>query len=212
MGNANISIEEFEALTDRVFSYLVTDFGYTAMPAEWGGRFDTGLVRNFVRDDLTIGFIFGDADSSHLCSIYFEDGKDRDVRQRYMIRGLSILLLDRKPGYQHKSSRDLTDDDSIIDAISEYALLLKEFGEDAIRGDFSGFPTLVYLLVYTDKKRPAGEEFVRNIGVFSTLELAELALSNRREMMGHIERPNGYEIWRVDVDPKTLIRPEDFLP
>jgi len=192
--------EEFESISDEAFSYLVSDFGYSARPTERGGLFKSGFVRRFVKGELAINFLFGDVDSSHLCSVWFDDGIADSVQRRHKGRSLRILLLDRYPEYAHKSDRDLTDEYSGADAIMEYAALIREFGEDAIAGDYSAFPTLVYLLMYVPSEELKMQDLGRLIGVFSSLELAEKAIGYRHKAMGNHERIDGYQIWRVDIE------------
>lgn len=202
--------EEFESISDEAFSYLVSDFAYSARPTERGGYLKSGFARRFVKGELTINFLFGDADSSHLCSVWFDDGIAARVQRRYADRALSVLLSERYPEYAHKSSRDLTDDYSGADAIMEYAALLREFGEDAIAGDYSAFPTLVYLLMYVQTEQLKMPDSGRPIGVFSSLRLAEKAIANRHMAMANHERADGYQIWCFDIDPRWLIQPEAF--
>lgn len=205
-----MTLEEFEAITDEAFSYLLSDFGYSARPPERGGRFMSGFVRRYVKSGFAIHFLFGDADSSHLCSITFDDGVAERVLRRHMARTLSTLLLDRHPDYVHKSSRDVTDETSAAEAILEYGKLLREFGEDAINGDFSAFPTLVYLLMYVAGKGSTSGDCGQPLGIFSSLDLVETAIANRQESMANHEHIDGYEIWCVDIDPRWLIRPDDL--
>jgi hypothetical protein len=136
-----ITVDEFELITNEAFSFLISDFGYSAKPPKRGGHFGTALIREFVKGDLRIHFIFGDADSNSLCSIAFDDGVDARVHRRHMPRTFSILLRNRFPNYRHRTKDDLTHEGSIADVILEYGRLLRDYGTDAIKGDFSAFPT-----------------------------------------------------------------------
>lgn len=202
-----MTVDEFASITDDAFSFLISEFGYSAKPPARGGRFGTGLVREFVKGDLRIVFIFGNADSNRLCSIAFEDGSiNARVQHHHMQRTLSVLLMDRLPDYRQKTREDLTHENAFADIILEYARLLKDYGADAVRGDFSAFPTLVYLLVYVpDRKEPG---IARPIAILSSPEVAEKAMTNRHgQMRGH-EELEGYEVWSMDTDPLWLMRPE----
>jgi hypothetical protein len=204
-----ITVDEFESVTNEAFSFLTSDFGYSAKPPKRGGHFGTALIRMFVKGNLKIHFSFGDADSNDLCSIAFNDGIDAKVRRRHMERTLSILLRDRLPSYRHKTSDDLACGNLVADIILEYGRLLRDYGADVVKGDFSAFPTLVYLLVHVASKQKA-LDIGRPVGIFSSLELAEKAIINRHEQVRGYEGCKGYEIWSMDIDPARLIRPADF--
>ena len=205
-----MTLEDFEAISDEAFSYLVSDFGYSATSPETAGRFGSGFGRRYVKGDFEICFFYGDVDSSHLCLITFDDGLSEKVQRRHMARSLSILLLDRYPEYTHKTIRDVCSEDGARQAIIEYGALLREFGEDAINGDLSAFPTLVYLLMHFESEELSTQNIGRPIGIFSSLENAETALANRHKAMAGHEHIDGYVISRVDVDPGWLMRPRDF--
>ena len=205
-----ITLDEFESVTNEAFSFLISGFGYSAIPPARGGRFGSALVRQFVKGKLKIHFGFGDADSEHLCSIVFDDNiAARVAHRRHMTRGLSVLLRDRLPNYRHKTAKDLTHEHSIAEVILEYGSLLRDYGADAVAGDFSAFPTIVYLVVHVAGKRNT-LDIGRPIGIFSSLELAEQGIRNRHaQMQGH-EDLDGYEVWSMDIDPAWMIRPADF--
>lgn len=203
-----ITVDEFESVTNEAFSFLISDFGYSAKPPKRGGHFGTALIRKFVKGDLRIHFNFGDADSHNLCSIAFDAGIDAKVHRRHMERTLCILLRDRLPNYRHRTRDDLTDENSIADIILEYGRLLRDYGADAVKGDFSAFPTLVYLLVHVTRKQKK-LDIGRPIGIFSSLELAEKAIINRHEQWRGHEGLEGYEVWSMDIDPAWLTRPAD---
>lgn len=200
-----MTLDDFEAISDEAFSYLVSDFGYSAESPEVSGRFGTGFGRRYSKGNLAIYFLYGDVDSTHLCSITFADGLPERVKRRHMARALSVLLSDRYPEYAHKTTRHITSEDSAKEIIFEYAKLLREFGEDAINGDFSGFPVLVYLLMYFDGNEGRTQDVGRPVGVFSSLKNAETALAIRHRRWANHESIDGYMIMSVDVDSKDLL-------
>ena len=135
-----MALDDFDELTDEASGFLQVDFGYQATPTKIGGRFNTACVREFVRKDLRIILVVGDADSSHFCSVLFDRGIDAKVdstQDRY--GDLVRLLAKRRPDFDPPSLRDLPTRNSQIEAIRNYALLLRDFARDEIDGDLSAF-------------------------------------------------------------------------
>lgn len=192
-----ISIDVFESITDKAFDFLVSDFGYQAEPAKRSGLFKAGFLRRFECEGRAISMLFADVDSPYVCQIFFNDGLDAGLRQ-YRTRSLAVLLENRFPDYVHKSLNSLSESYSAADAISEYAALLHSYGADVVEGDFSAFPPLVYLLNYVEEKYE-NANFVRPIGIFSTLDNVAQAIEKRRQVFAEHEDPDGYRIWRMDI-------------
>ena len=78
-------LADFERVTDEAFSYLCADYGYTASPAERGGRFGSGFLRRFVRGSYQIAVVFGDADSPHLCVVGLQDDVGQGIAELHHV-------------------------------------------------------------------------------------------------------------------------------
>jgi hypothetical protein len=194
-----LSLDDFQKVTDEAFSFLMVDHLYTAYPAERGGRFG-GFVRRFTRASYEIGIIFGDADSQHLCSVWFRDDVGQKiVESSYMGRDLVTLLARRYPTFAHPTTNDLSDAMTLEVVIRQYADLLRKYAIDIVEGDFSAFPSLMYVLHHVDRKFPA-RAVRRFLGIYSTYERATAAIEERSMKPGFSERLDGFEIWRVQPD------------
>lgn len=200
MAPATLTLEDFGSLTDDEFAFLSNDHSYEPLPAERGGLFGSGFVRRYVRGNCEIGVCFGDADSHHLCVIWFNDELNQDIAKRgYVSRELSTLLAERNAGFVHPTRQDLSTGATPRSVVAQYAKMLKEFASDVIEGDYSPFPTLVYVLHHVDSKLPGGE-VRRLLGVYSTYENATGAIEERRSKRGFRKRQEGFELWRVQLD------------
>jgi hypothetical protein len=191
---------DFERVTDEAFSYLSADYGYTASPAERGGIFGSGFLRRFVRGSCEIAVCFGDADSQHLCTVGFRDDVGQDIAERsYTSRGLVTLLAQRHPAFVHPTRADLSGELTPGSVVAQYGSLLRDYAIDVIEGDFSAFPTLMYVLHHVDRKFP--ERAVRRfLGIYSAYEAVTEAVEDRRTKPGFAQRSDGFEIWRVQLD------------
>jgi hypothetical protein len=81
----------------------------------------------------------------------------------------------------------------------KYAEALKGYAVDVVKGDLSAFPALIYVLHHVDRHfrdRPVR----RLLGLYSTYETITAAIEDRRGKRGFAERPDGFEIWRAQVD------------
>jgi hypothetical protein len=189
---------DFERVIDRAFSFLTAEHAYTALPFE-SSRYG-GYVRRFVRDSFEIGLMFGDADSHHLCEIWFRDDIGQKIVERsYVERGLFGLLEQRQPSFVHPTRADLSNEVTPESVIVKYAEALKCYAIDVIKGDFSAFPTLTYVLHHVDRKFPA-RPVRRLLGLYSTYDMMTAAIKDRLGKQGFAERADGFEIWRVQVD------------
>lgn len=192
-----MKIEEFEQATNEAFSYLASKYDYNFEAARRGGYFGSAFVRNFKKDQLTITLVMGDADSHYFCNVFFSDGLDEGVHKRsYMERSLSILLKTRYPDFRHPSSQELKTPESRIEALYLYGTLIEKYALDVAAGDFSCFPSLTFALHHTDDH----SNIYRFIGVYSTLDLVNQAISERIGKHGYSQRSNGFEITRIGVD------------
>jgi hypothetical protein len=195
-----MNLSDFERVTDHAFSFLAAEYGYGALPAERGGKFGSAYVRRFVRGSYEIGLGFGDVDSHHLCEIWFRDDRGQNiVEHSYTQRNLFVLLAKRHPKFVHPTRTDLSDVVSPESIIAQYAQLVRDYVLDVVKGDFSAFPALIYVLHHVDPKFP-GRPVRRLLGVYSTYELATAAIHDRVVKRGFSERADGFEIWRVQVD------------
>ena len=135
-----MALDDFDDLTDEAFAYLQEDFGYRATPTKIGGRFNTACVREFVREDLNIVLVVGDADSSHFCSIVFvEKFNAIEGYESHDYHYLSTLLISRQPDFSPPSVSDLPTRDSQVEAIRTYAALLRDCACKEVSGDLSSF-------------------------------------------------------------------------
>ncbi|GAB1258673.1 hypothetical protein [Aurantivibrio plasticivorans] len=192
-----MKIEEFEHATNEAFSYLASKYDYNFEAARRGGHFGSAFVRRFKKDQLVITLLMGDADSHNFCNVFFSDGLDVGVHKiSYMERSLSILLKTRLPDFKHPSSQELKTPESRIEALYLYGSLIEKYALDVVAGDFSCFPTLIFALHHTDSK----SKIYRFIGVYSTLDLVNQAISERIRKHGYDQRSNGFEITRIEVD------------
>lgn len=194
-----MNLSDFERVTDSAFSFLIAGHAYTALPAERGGRFG-GYVRRFVRDSYEIGLMFGDADSSHLCAVWFRDDIGQNIVQHnYMQRGLFGLLASRHPTFVHPTRADLSEEVTPESVIVKYAESLKRYAIDVVKGDFSAFPTLIYVLHHVDRKFP-GRPVRRLLGLYSSYDMTTAAIADRQSKNGFADRADGFEIWRMQVN------------
>lgn len=195
-----LNLEDFQRVTDEAFSFLTVDHAYTACSAERGGHLGSGLVRRFARASYEIGILFSDADSHHLCSVWFRDDVGQKIVERsYMERGLVTLLARRYPALVHPTRSDLSDDVTPEVVIRQYADLLQKYAIDIVQGDFSAFPSLMYVLHHVDRKFPT-RAVRRFLGVYSTYAGAMAAIEDRSTKRGFSDRRDGFEIWRVQPD------------
>jgi hypothetical protein len=195
-----LDLIEFEQLTDQHFGFLSAEHSYEPQPPQRGGRFGTAFIRSYVRGNLEIGVSFGDVDSHHLCSIWFNDDLNEEIARRsYKVRDLSQLLASRNPSFDHPTAQDLSGNAAADSVIARYGTLLRDFAVDLLRGDYSAFPKLVYALHHIDRHFPGGEVH-RFLGVYSTYEQALAAIAERQNKRGYVERLDGFELSKVDLD------------
>ena len=189
---------DFERITDRAFSFLTAKYSYVALPFE-SSRYG-GYIRRFARDSFEIGLMFGDADSHHLCTIWFRDDVGQNiVEHSYMERSFFGLLQQRQPTFVHPTRADLSNAVTPESVIVKYAEALQCHAVDVIKGDFSAFPTLMYVLHHVDRKFP-GRPLRRLLGLYSTYDITTAAINDRLGEQGFAERADGFEISRVQVD------------
>lgn len=200
MKRQTLNLGDFERVTDEAFSFLSVEHSYAAYPAERGGHLGSGFVRRFTRASYEIGILFGDADSHHLCSVWFRDDVGQDIVERsYVQRGLVTLLAQRYAKFAHPTRADLSDEMTPEDVIRRYAGLLRTYAGDIVQGDFSAFPTLLYVLHHVDRLFPTGA-VRRFLGIYTTYDQATAAIEDRSLKRGFSERLDGFEIWRVQPD------------
>lgn len=99
---------------------------------------------------------------------------------------------------------DITEDEFESATDDAFSYLVSDFGYPACspkRGDRFGLALA---------RRFATQQVGRPIGIFSSLELAERAIKNRHKATQHLKRVDGYEIWRMDIDPPVHLRPADL--
>ncbi|WP_323847442.1 hypothetical protein, partial [Microbulbifer magnicolonia] len=116
-----------------------------------------------------------------------------------MERGLETLLARRYPTFAHPTRNDLSDEMTPEIVIRQYADLLRKYAIDIVKGDFSAFPSLMYVLHHVDRKFPT-RAVRRFLGIYSTYEGATAAIEDRSTKQGFSERLDGFEIWRVQPD------------
>ena len=134
------NLQDFEVLTDQLFSFLVDDYGYSPCPAHKGGIFDSAFVRSYARDGMEVSICFGDADSHHLCQIVFKDRREeKSTDDRPQLRPFNHLLDLESPSFDDLTRADISENLGYEDVLARYAGLLHEFGSDALNGDFSRF-------------------------------------------------------------------------
>ena len=135
-----------------------------------------------------------------LQDFWFHDDVGQNIAERsYMDRGLVTLLARRYPAFAHPTRADLSGDMLPEDVIRQYADLLRRYAIDIVQGDFSAFPTLMYVLHHVDRKFTT-RAVRRFLGIYSTYERAIAAIEDRSIKRGFSERLDGFEIWRVDPD------------
>lgn len=192
-----MTLEEYDRILEGVFSFLISDFGYSSQPAQsGGGRFGSGLHKVFTRGRQTVTLLIGDADSHDFCSVFFSDGEDAQVepsRRYFRDRGLYFLLQRKCIDFDLPDKGSLDSDAAKRDALAAYGNLVKVHAIDVVNGDFSAFPELVYVVHHVDRQYPTGE-VRRLIGVYSSFREAKHAISERLIKPGFVLRQDGFEV------------------
>jgi hypothetical protein len=103
------------------------------------------------------------------------------------------------PRFAHPTRAELSNEVTPESVIAKYAESLEGYALDVVKGDFSAFPTLIYVLHHVDRKFP-GRPVRRLLGLYSTYDLTTAAIDDRLRKNGFAERADGFEIWRVQVN------------